>query len=376
MRGAGETMSGGHEDGSGDLGSPNLPQDHIMDISEDKNNSKIKRARATNWPAVMSKFVLEWYLDKKKEMPPKSKFKKMHHHHCRAILNSRFETTFTVDQVHRHFRRFKEVWNIVARYMNASGSRFDKKHKMLVLPPSTLASLPLAERAILAKPIPFFNHLQDLFGEWTVDGAVMTDQPTAADIDGDQLEIQEPLNMVANFVDARYPDGADLDKFVLEDEDDCHEVAASSGAVPCEVMSDNSAPSAQPSGSFAESTMAALKPGSKKCKIVSKAKSNPNLNPKPQDGRKLDMIKSSTLAGIRDNPAKPMPTAPTSSDPNAPLWNMLKEISLTPADRLSVGICLCKPEFEVHRSFFMSMGKEYLEAWAQKFLSGAEPGSL
>ncbi|KAG8067378.1 hypothetical protein GUJ93_ZPchr0005g15853 [Zizania palustris] len=369
-------MSGGHEEGSGDLGSPNLPQDHIMDISEDKNNSKIKRARATNWPAVMSKFVLEWYLDKKKEMPPKSKFKKLHHYHCRTILNSRFETTFTVDQVHRHFRRFKEVWNIVARYMNVSGSKFDKKHKMLVLPPSTLASLPLAERAILAKPIPFFNQLQDLFGEWSVDGAVMMDRPTSADINGDRLEIQEPLNMVANFIDARYPDGADLDKFVLEDEDDCHEVAASSGAVPCELMSDTSAPSAQPSGSFAESTMAALKPGSsKKCKIVSKAKSNPNLNPKPQDGRKLDMI-NSTLAGIRDKPAKPMPAAPTSSDPNAPLWNMLKEISLTPADRLSVGICLCKPEFEVHRSFFISMGKEYLEAWAQKFLSGAEPGSL
>jgi hypothetical protein len=30
----------------------------------------------------------------------------------------------------------------------------------------------------------------------------------------------------------------------------------------------------------------------------------------------------------------------------------------------------------VHRSFFMNMGKEYLEAWARKFLSGEEHGAL
>ncbi|BAF16737.1 Os05g0182900 [Oryza sativa Japonica Group] len=346
-----------------------------MDLGD---NSKIKRARATNWPTVMSKFVLDWYLQKKKEMPPKTKFKKMHHHYCTTVLNARFETTFTVDQVHRHFRRFKEVWNIVARYMNMSGSRFDKKHKMLILPPSTLASLPIAERAILVKPIPFFDHIQALFGEWSVDAAPVTDPIEAADINDDDMEILDPLNMMANCADARDPDGADLDKFVLEDEDDCHEVAASSDAVPCEVMSDTSAPSAQPSGSFAESTMAALKPGLKKCKVVSRTKTTPNPKPQapvPHDGRKADMVKS-TLAGIHDTPAKPIRAAPTSSDPNAPLWNMLKEIPLTPADRLSVGICLCKPEFEVHRSFFMNMGREYLEAWAHKFLSGGEPGSL
>lgn len=361
-------MSGGQE---GAVGS-----DHIMDLGEDKSNSKIKRARATNWPTVMSKFVLDWYLEKKKGMPPKTKLKKMHHHCCTSALNARFETTFTVDQVHRHFRRFKEVWNIVARYMNESGSRFDKKHKMLILPSSTMSDLPIAERAILAKPIPFFDHLQDLFSDCPVDGAFMTDPFTAADFNDDQLETQDPLNMVAACADTRDPDGADLDKIVLEGEDDCHEVAASSGAVPCEVMSGTSAPSAQPSGSFAESTMAALKPTLKKCKIVSKAKPNPKPQaPAPHDGRNRDVLNSS-LVGNRDSVAKPIRRALTSSDPNAPLWKMLKEIPLTPADRLSVGICLCKPEFEVHRSFFMSMGKEYLEAWAHKFLSGGEPGSL
>uniref|UniRef100_A0ACD5TQ40 Uncharacterized protein n=1 Tax=Avena sativa TaxID=4498 RepID=A0ACD5TQ40_AVESA len=100
-----------------------LPADHIMDLGEDQTNLKTKRSRATNWPKVMSKFLLDWYLEKKKAMPPKTKFKKTHHHYCQVALNARFKSAYTVDQVHRHLRRFKEVWNIVARYMNQKGSR-------------------------------------------------------------------------------------------------------------------------------------------------------------------------------------------------------------------------------------------------------------
>ncbi|VAH15246.1 unnamed protein product [Triticum turgidum subsp. durum] len=291
-------------------------------------------------------------------MPPKTKFKKTHHHYCQAALNARFESAYTVDQVHRHLRRFKEVWNIVARYMNENGSRFDKKNKMLILPSATMAALPLAERAILVKPIPFFDHLQALFSDCPVDGASMTDLLTDADLNDDQMETQDPLNMMVVHADTGDPHEAGLDKVVLGGEDECHEVAVISAV-----------------GS-AESTIAALKPSLKQCKIVSKAKANP----KPQavalhDSRKPEAF-NRNLMGIHDRLAKPTRTAPPLSDPNAPLWNMLKEIPLTPADRLSVGIYLCKPEFEVHRSFFMSMGKEYLEAWAHKFLSGGEPGAL
>jgi len=154
-------------------------------------------------------------------------------------------------------------------------------------------------------------------------------------------------------------------------------VAASSGGVPCEVMSDTSAPSAQPSGSFAESTMAALKPSAKKMKIMSKTK--PSLKPQAlalHDSRNIDVL-NSTLVGIRDSAPKLIRVAPTStSDPNAPLWNMLKEIPLTITDKVSVGMYLSKPESEVRRSFFMNMGKEYLESWAHKFLAGVEPGAL
>ncbi|KAM0912774.1 hypothetical protein ACQ4PT_012586 [Festuca glaucescens] len=362
-------MSGGQEGAEG--------SDHIMDLDEDQNNLKTKRSRATNWPKVMSKFLLDWYLEKKKAMPPKTKFKKTHHHSCQSALNARFGSTYTVDQVHRHLRRFKEVWNIVARYMNQKGSSFDKKHRMLILPSATMAALPLAERAILVKPIPFFYHLQALFSDYPVDGASMTDLCTDADLNDDELETPDPLNMMVVHADTANPDEAGLDKVVLEGEDGCHEVAVSSGTgtVPCEAMTGTSAPSAEPSGS-AESTMAALKPSLKKCKIVSKAKANPKPQALPaHDSRKTDAL-NRNLIGIHDSLAKPIRTAQPSSDPNAPLWNMLKQIPLTPADRLSVGIHLCRPESEVHRSFFMSMGKEYLEAWAHKFLAGGEPGAL
>jgi len=201
--------------------------------------------------------------------------------------------------------------------------------------------------------------------------------PIMDDDSHEELEAQIALNIIAQAADTRDQEGASVDIIELEGEDNHHEVAASSGGVPCEVMSDTSAPSAQPSGSFAESTMAALKPSAKKMKIMSKTK--PSLKPQAlalHDSRNIDVL-NSTLVGIRDSAPKLIRVAPTStSDPNAPLWNMLKEIPLTHPDRLSVGMYLCKPESEVHRSFFMNMGKEYLESWARKFLAGEEPGAL
>ncbi|OEL25097.1 hypothetical protein BAE44_0013883, partial [Dichanthelium oligosanthes] len=365
------TMSGAQEDPDG--------SDHNMDLGEGNPITRIKRAKATNWPRIMSKFLLDWYLEKKRKMPPKTKFKKMHHVCCTSAVNAKFRTTYSVDQVHRHFRRFKEIWIVVTRYANETGSRFNNKHKMLILPPATMASLPVSiitERAILAKPIPFFDHLLQLFNDGQLDAACMRD-PIMDDDSHEELETQIALNIIAQAADTRGQDGANLDNIELEGEDDHHEVAASSDGVPFEVSSDTSAPSAQPSGSFAESTMAALKPSAKKMKIISKTK--PSLKPQaplPRDGRNVDAL-NSTLVGTHDSAPKLIRAAPTStSDPNAPLWNMLKEIPMTHPDRLSVGMHLCKPESEVHRSFFMSMGKEYLESWARKFLAGEEAGAL
>lgn len=118
--------------------------DHNMHLVEGNTPTRIKRAKATNWPRVMSKFLLDWYLDKKRGMPPKTKFKKMHHVWCTSAVNAKFRTAYSVDQVHRHFRRFKEIWIVVTRYANEIGSRFNNKRKILILPAATMASLPVS----------------------------------------------------------------------------------------------------------------------------------------------------------------------------------------------------------------------------------------
>lgn len=115
-----------------------------MHLVEGNTPTRIKRAKATNWPRVMSKFLLDWYLDKKRGMPPKTKFKKMHHVWCTSAVNAKFRTAYSVDQVHRHFRRFKEIWVVVTRYANETGSRFNNKRKILILPAATMASLPVS----------------------------------------------------------------------------------------------------------------------------------------------------------------------------------------------------------------------------------------
>lgn len=87
----------------------------------------------------------------------------------------------------------------------------------------------------------------------------------------------------------------------------------------------------------------------------------------------MDVEITNALRGIQHNLAKPVQVAPP-PDPNGPLWDMLKKITLPPDDRLAVGMHLCRPEFQVHRSLLINMGQEYLERWVFKYLSGSDPG--
>ena len=99
------------------------------------------RAKATNWPLAISEYLLDWFIEKKLSMPPKSIFKKMHHTACTSAVNAKYGTTYTVDQVHRHWRRHKDTWGLVAKHMNESGGGFDYDTKMLTLSNSTLTEL-------------------------------------------------------------------------------------------------------------------------------------------------------------------------------------------------------------------------------------------
>ena len=119
-----------------------------MDTGESSMNAKGKggekaagsnlRAKATNWPPAISEFLLDWYIEKKLAMPPKTFFKKMHHTACISTVNSKYGTTYTVEQVHCHWRRHKDTWGLVAKHMNESGVGWDYDTKMVTLSKSTL----------------------------------------------------------------------------------------------------------------------------------------------------------------------------------------------------------------------------------------------
>uniref|UniRef100_J3KTY0 Uncharacterized protein n=1 Tax=Oryza brachyantha TaxID=4533 RepID=J3KTY0_ORYBR len=64
------------------------------------------REKPINWPTTLSKFLLDWYV-KKIELPPKGVIKKIHHTVCILAMNAKHGTTYTIDQVQRHYKRHK-----------------------------------------------------------------------------------------------------------------------------------------------------------------------------------------------------------------------------------------------------------------------------
>ena len=123
-----------------------------IDIGESNKNGKGStragtsgpRAPKTHWPQALSEFVLDWYIEKKMELPPKAVFKKLHHNACTKAVNEKYGSTYTFEQVHRHFRHHKETWALVARHMNASGNGWDNLTKMV-----TLSKTALDERSVM-----------------------------------------------------------------------------------------------------------------------------------------------------------------------------------------------------------------------------------
>ena len=51
----------------------------------------------------------------------------MHHTACTYVVNSKYGTTYTMDQVQRHWRRHKDTsWGLVGKHMNESGGGWQK----------------------------------------------------------------------------------------------------------------------------------------------------------------------------------------------------------------------------------------------------------
>lgn len=253
--------------------------------------------------------------------------------------------------------------------MNESGGGWDESTKMVTVSQVTMAELSANGRGILSKPIQFFDKLQELFSGSTADGSFMQDPATAAEADQDGTDVHDMMNNMANYDKADDLHGQDSDK-LESDSDDCQEVAALTAT----------------SSQVSSSSVKTMKTKKMNFKRVGKSNALPptarigrasksNTKPSPAcAGDDTDVELTNTLKSIQHNLAKPVQVAPL-SDPNAPLWDMLKKIALTAEDRLTVGLHLCKPQFQVHRSFLINMGQEYLERWVLKHLSGEDAGN-
>ncbi|WVZ57253.1 LOW QUALITY PROTEIN: hypothetical protein U9M48_007658 [Paspalum notatum var. saurae] len=277
------------------------------------------RAKATSWPAVISEFLLDWYIEKKLAMPPKTCFKRLHHTACTTAINSKYGTTYTVDQVQRHWRRHKDTWGLVAKHMNESGGGWDENTKLVTVFEVTMAELS------------YFDKLQELFSGSTADGSFMQDPATAAEADQEATDVYEMINDMANYDKADDPHRQDSDK-LESNSDDCQEVAALTATSSHVSSSSVKTMKAKKMNFKRVGKSNALPPTTQ---IGRASKSNTKTSPASASDD-TDVELTNTLKSIQINLTKPVQVAPP-SDPNALLWDMLKKIALTAEDRLTDG---------------------------------------
>lgn len=220
----------------------------------------------------------------------------------------------------------------------------------------------------MSKPIQFFDKLEELFSGSTADGSFMQDPSTAAD--EDDTDMLDTMNDMSNYEETDAPRGEDSDK-LESDSDECQEVAAL--AATASQVSSSNVQSMKPNRKcFKRFGKSNTLPAATKIDKAKKLKSKSSRASQEDDD--MDVKLTNSLEKIEQALAKPVQVAPP-TDPNAPLWEMLKQIALPADDRLAVGVHLCKTEFQFLRGFLVSMGQEYLERWVYKYLSGGDPSS-
>lgn len=99
------------------------------------------RERSISWDDDQTKFMLDWYIEYKKEQHAGFIWKTQHHLKCADALNREFAMGVTSTQVTRHYRHYKENWQIVERALNNSGNGFDASKCKLAISESEKAKL-------------------------------------------------------------------------------------------------------------------------------------------------------------------------------------------------------------------------------------------
>ncbi|XP_040382989.1 uncharacterized protein LOC107304791 [Oryza brachyantha] len=141
------------------------------------------RERSISWDEEHTKFMLDWFIEYKKDQHAGFVWKSQHHLKCADALNKEFAMGVTFAQVSCHYRHYKENWKIVERALNKSGNGFDATKCKLTISESEKACLKVRDRRLLAKPIKYFHEMQELFSGSNADGSLAIYQQTYMDVD-------------------------------------------------------------------------------------------------------------------------------------------------------------------------------------------------
>ncbi|XP_003566824.1 uncharacterized protein LOC100846396 [Brachypodium distachyon] len=297
----------------------------IVKSEEDINS----RDKYITWTDEATKFMLEWYIDLRKDKPASFKFKKQHHLQCADALNGKFSLGVTQNQVDRHYRACKEKSGWVRRAMANSENGFDYTSCKFTISESEKENLNVSTVVnYLTKPIRFFHQLRELFSSQShADGSLAADQTTVnLDDDGDDYEKVEAYTIPVD------SDEADSDTI--------------GGRSPRVDLDGN--------------------PSIKKRKRVTSSPHKKQIKGKANSKSKVcDDEMASSIKRLADSlVAPPVPIQPVPpADPYANIWKRINALPVTAKDKLEIAAHLSKPEQDVFRSYLNHADDALLSEW-------------
>ncbi|CAN6202342.1 unnamed protein product [Urochloa humidicola] len=306
------------------------------------------RERTITWDEEHSKFMLNWYIEYKKNQHAGFVWKKTHHAKCADALNKQFAMGVTIEQVNRHYRDYKEKWKIVERALANSGNGFDATRCKITISESEKEKLNDRARRLLAKPIKFFHEMEELFKGSNADGSLAMDQETCLDDDKDcDSDDSRGLNDISGY--AHPADHADDDSDTLP-------------LPEAKKISPNYAASGDNSSSGTHQSGKKRSRGYKSpCKKPLKSKSH-------FSDATLEIV--TTMKEISKSLAEPPPPPPVLKldNPHAELWKRLEALTICTEDKIKVGTYLARPENEGMRCWLDGSSGTTVETWVYQFL--------
>uniref|UniRef100_A0A3B6NJP4 Myb/SANT-like domain-containing protein n=1 Tax=Triticum aestivum TaxID=4565 RepID=A0A3B6NJP4_WHEAT len=290
-----------------------------LKTEEDSN----PRDKYITWTDEATRFMLEWYIDLRKDKPATFKFNKQHHLQCADALNGKFSLAVTQTQVDRHYHQCKEKWGWVRRAMANSGNGLDR---------TTQFTLSESEKQRLN------SH---------ADGSLAVDQ-TTVNVDDGSDDSEDVRELEGNLI--------------LADSDE-----ADSDTI------DRRSPKVDLDGN----------PLNKKRKCASSSPSKKPTKGKANKKGKVsndDMVTSiKKLAESLASPivsVQPMPPV----DPYANLWKRINALTIPAKDKLEIVAYLSKPDQDIFRSYLNYADETILREWVisyfePQFHEGGNDGS-